>query len=222
VVYARRQMLSAVPRRTMAVMQPTPDNRTTAVRRVERGDIEAAARTLAAAFHDDPVCRFAWPNDDKRLRRSDRSFASQIRILWNRREVHTDDQFSSVAVWARPGEWQIPNKAVARVLATSLRTRVRMAALLAYLRTDALHPEEPHWYLEFLGTAPDKQGKGCGALVLARGLAQADEEGLPVWTWSSNQRNLAFYHRHGFEVLDELPFARGGPPIFPIRRDPRQ
>lgn len=66
-----------------------------------------------------------------------------------------------------------------------------------------------------------RQGKGLGGQVLTPVLDRADAEGVPVWTWSSNQRNLAFYHRYGFEVLDELPFASGGPSIYPIRREPR-
>lgn len=194
---------------------------TVTVRRVDHEEIGASAKSLASAFYDDPVCGFAWPDDGKRLRRAERMFASQLRILWNRREVHTDSDFSSVAVWARPDEWAFPAKAVARFLVTAARTRVRTAALLAYLRTDALHPDEPHWYLEFLGTIPERQGHGVGGHVLAAGLDRADEAGIPVWTWSSNPRNLPFYRRHGFVVLDELPFARGGPAIYPIRREPR-
>lgn len=194
---------------------------TTTVRQASRSDIPALARSLAAAFHDDPVVGFVWPDADKRRRRAERNFAAQLNALWNRRLVHTDDDFSSVAVWARPGEWEIPPAAVARVTATALRNRVKMSSLLAYLRTDALHPKEEHWYLEFLGTVPESQGKGLGGKVLAPVLEQADAEGMPVWTWSSNRRNLGFYHRQRFELLDELPFAKGGPAIFPIRREPR-
>jgi len=45
--------------------------------------------------------------------------------------------------------------------------------------------------------------------------------GAMAWTWSSNRRNLSFYYRQGFEVLEERPFVKGAPPIFPIRREPR-
>lgn len=191
------------------------------VHRAERSEIATAARSLAGAFYDDPVVDFAWPDRAKRLARSERSFASQLDALWDRREVHTVDGFSAVAVWARPDEWEIPPRAVLRVAAAAIRTRLRLAALVAYLRTDSLHPEEPHWYLEFLGTVPEKQGKGLGGQVLAPVLDQADREGIAIWAWSSNRRNLAFYHRQGFALLDELPFTKDGPPIFPIRREPR-
>ncbi len=194
---------------------------TGALQRAQRSDVVDVAGALSRAFYDDPVCSFAWPNDAKRLQRAERSFAAQLRILWPRREVYTVDGFSSIAVWARPGEWQIPPRVMPRVMTTAIRTRVRVAALLAYLRTESLHPEEPHWYLEFLGTVPESQGKGLGARALAPVLERADAEGVPVWAWSSNRRNLGFYHRHRFEVLDELAFAPGGPLIYPIRREPR-
>lgn len=191
------------------------------IRRVDHAEIGASARSLASAFYDDPVCRFAWPDDGKRRARAQRVFTTQINALWGRREVDADPDFGSVAVWAPADRWQFPTSAVARFLLTATRTHVRIAALLAYLRTDALHPAEPHRYLELLGTVPDKQGRGLGGHVMAAGLDRADEEGVPIWTWSSNPRNLAFYQRHDFVVLDELPFAPGGPSIYPIRREPR-
>ncbi|MBI2169103.1 MAG: GNAT family N-acetyltransferase [Actinobacteria bacterium] len=194
---------------------------TASVRCADRVDVPAAAQCLARAFYDDPVCRFVWPDDSRRAERAGRSFRRQIDALWARREVHADDDFRCVAVWARPDEWQIPTGALLKILPTWLRARVPVAALAAYIRTDALHPEEPHWYLEFLGTAPEHRGQGLGGRVIEPVLRQADEEGVAVWTWSSNRQNLAFYHRQGFEVLDELPFATGGPPIFPIRREPQ-
>lgn len=192
------------------------------VRVAERDGVLHVAASLAKAFYDDPCCSFAYPNDTTRLRNLEILFATQARALWNQREIHVADDFSSAAVWARPGEWKMSMLGLLRgIVPASLRTRPKLAALRGYLRTDGLHPDEPHWYLEFLGTVPAQQGKGLGAHVLAPVLRRCDEEGVPVWTWSSNENNLAFYQRQGFEVLDKLEFAPGGPPIFPIRRDPR-
>lgn len=194
---------------------------TVTVGRLQRTEIPAAASALARAFSDDPVCRFAWPDDGTREARIERFFMTELDTLWKRREVYVDPDLASVAVWARPGEWKAPAWSTVRIVGVSLRTRARLTALRGYLRADGLHPEEPHWYLEALGTVPERQGHGCGGRVLAPVLERADEEGVAVWAWSSNPHNLSFYHRQGFEVLDELPFAPGGPPIFPIRREPR-
>lgn len=188
----------------------------------KRDEVSQVAASLARAFYDDPVCSFAYPNDATRLRRLEVFFATQARALWKQREIHVTGHSSSAAIWARPGEWKMSTLGLLKgIVPATLRTRPRLSALRGYLGTDALHPDEPHWYLEALGTVPARQGKGDGARVLAPVLRQCDEEGVPVWTWSSNERNLAFYYRQGFEVLDKLEFAPGGPPIFPIRREPR-
>lgn len=192
------------------------------VRVAQRDGVRDVAASLAKAFYDDPVCSFAYPSDTTRLRSLEIFFATQARALWSQREIHIAGDFSSAAIWARPGEWKMSVLGLLRgILPTTLRTRPRLAALRGYLGTDRLHPGEPHWYLEALGTVPAQQGNGLGAHVLAPVLRRCDEEGVPVWTWSSNERNLAFYSRQGFEVLDKLEFAPGGPAIFPIRRDPR-
>lgn len=192
------------------------------VRVAQRNDVQPVASALARAFYDDPVCSFAYPSDSSRLRRLEIFFETQTRALWKQREIHMTGDYSSAAIWAQPGQWKMSMLGVLRgIVPGTLRTRPKLAALRGYLGTDRLHPDEPHWYLEVLGTVPEKQGKGLGADALAPVLRRCDEEGVPVWTWSSNERNLSFYYRQGFEVLDKLEFAPGGPPIFPIRREPR-
>jgi len=59
----------------------------------------------------------------------------------------------------------------------------------------------PHWYLSILGVDPDHQGKGLGGALLQPALAKADQEGLPCYLETLEEKNLAFYGRHGFEVL---------------------
>lgn len=197
-------------------------NESVQVRLARRDEIRQVAASLASAFYDDPVCSFAYPSDTTRGRRLEAFFETQARALWKQREIHLTEDCSGAAIWARPGEWKTSVLGLLRgIVPATLRTRPKWAALWGYLGTDGLHPDEPHWYLEALGTVPSHQGKGLGAHVLAPVLRQCDEEGVPVWTWSSNERNLAFYYRQGFEVLDKLEFVPDGPTIFPIRREPR-
>ena len=119
------------------------------VRVAERDRVREVAASLAKAFYDDPVCSFAYPRDSTRLRRLEVLFATQARALWNQREIHVADDFSSAAIWARPGGWKMSMLGLLRgIVPTTLRTRPKLAALRGYLGTDRLHPDEPHWYLE--------------------------------------------------------------------------
>jgi ribosomal protein S18 acetylase RimI-like enzyme len=99
---------------------------------------------------------------------------------------------------------------------------LRTASVLGGLeRMEARHPRDPsHWYLFILGTEPAAQGQGLGSALLAHMLARVDTDGLPVYLESSNERNLALYGRHGFEVTSEVALP-GGPRIWPMWREPR-
>ncbi len=67
----------------------------------------------------------------------------------------------------------------------------------------ALRPEEPHWYLLALGTRAASQGHGLGAGLVRPVLDRCDEQGLGSYLESSNPRNIPFYHRLGFEIVNE-------------------
>jgi ribosomal protein S18 acetylase RimI-like enzyme len=80
--------------------------------------------------------------------------------------------------------------------------------------------DPPHWYLFILGTEQAAQGRGLGSALLAQMLARVDADRMPAYLESSNERNLAWYGRHGFEVTSELAIP-GGPRIWPMWREPR-
>jgi len=52
-------------------------------------------------------------------------------------------------------------------------------------------------------------------------LEHCDADGLPCYLESSKQRNVPFYRRHGFEVVEEVHLPGDGPPIWTMWREPR-
>ena len=54
------------------------------------------------------------------------------------------------------------------------------------------HPKGPeHWYLQYLGVEPRRQGKGLGGALLAPVLERCDGEGVPAHLETSTERNRA-------------------------------
>jgi ribosomal protein S18 acetylase RimI-like enzyme len=90
-----------------------------------------------------------------------------------------------------------------------------------WLALERRHPAEPlHYYLAVLGTDPDQQGRGLGSRVMRPVLDQCDSDGLGAYLESSKERNIDFYARHGFRVLEEVRLLRG-PSMWKMWRDPR-
>lgn len=64
-------------------------------------------------------------------------------------------------------------------------------------------PDEPFWYLLALGTRATSQGHGYGARIVRPVLDRCDAEGIGTYLESSNPKNIPFYHRLGYEIVNE-------------------
>ena len=85
---------------------------------------------------------------------------------------------------------------------------------------EKLHPSEPHYYLEVVGTDPARQGQGHGAALLNEVLEKADAEGVGAYLESSKDSNVPYYRRFGFDVVGEIHHP-DGPTMWRMWRDPR-
>ena len=87
-------------------------------------------------------------------------------------------------------------------------------------RVEKLHPKEPHWYLQVIGTDPPKQGKGFAGIAMRERLAVADASGTPCYLESSKDTNIPIYRAFGFEVTGEIKIP-DGPTLWPMWRAAR-
>ncbi|HWX52568.1 MAG TPA: hypothetical protein VNY34_04705, partial [Solirubrobacteraceae bacterium] len=128
------------------------------VGRASTDDVPAMAGVLARAFHDDPAFTWVLRADPRRLRILERGFELFLRRVWmEQEETYTTAGVVAVAVWERPGEWQVPlgrqlrmTPAMARVFGRHFPRIVR-----ALMTLEAKHPREPHYYLPFVGADPE-------------------------------------------------------------------
>ena len=98
--------------------------------------------------------------------------------------------------------------------------RRTMLALRGLGQIEARHPREPHWYLAVLGTDPARQGEGIGSALLRPVLDDCDRLELPAYLETATERNVDFYARHGFKVVQEMRLPLGGPALWRMWREP--
>ena len=175
--------------------------------------------TLTAAFADDPMVRWTYPDDSQ--------FRTNFPILaaafggraFAKGTAHCTADFAGAALWLPPGV--DPD-------AETLTRHFRQTT--PHLDPDELggifeameryRPKEPHWYLAMIGVDPSAQGRGLGSALMRHGLAATDRDRRPAYLESSNPRNIPLYERHGFVVMGRIQKG-SSPTLFPMLRRAR-
>jgi ribosomal protein S18 acetylase RimI-like enzyme len=175
------------------------------------------SRLLAAAFLDDPIFGWAFPDPGPRQRILPSLFHCFADACRAGEENHITEDRRAGAVCLPVGHE--PDEAELARLGDIAGPYAPRTAELSELM-GAEHPDEPHYYLFFIGTLPRWQGRGIGSAVLAKLLAACDRDGVPAYLDATSEHNRRLYLRHGFEVLNEVRLP-DGPPFWPMWRGPR-
>jgi ribosomal protein S18 acetylase RimI-like enzyme len=194
------------------------------VRRATWADRLTMADVFAAAFRDDPLFQWMTATATGLEARSRPYFLSitKIHLARSGDELFVTDDGGGAALWCAPNQWKVSVVDLLRSMSGALRTfRLHgVRALRALAAMERSHPTETHYYLQYLGTRPEQQGKGIGSALMTPMLDRCDAEGLPAFLESS-ERAIPFYARHGFVERERIAFPRGCPPTQPMWRDPR-
>ena len=196
------------------------------VRPARRSDVPALARALGRAFYDDPVMTWLQPDAGRRAAALAGFFGAMTRhhfLAGAGAEVATTESgIGAAALWDPPGRWHHSSREQVAMLPAVIRAfRGHLGAGRALTEAmQAVHPEEPHWYLAIIGSDPTVRGSGCGHALMRSRLDRCDAEHAPAYLESSNFDNIAYYNRFGFEVTGEIVMP-DGPTLWPMWRQPR-
>ena len=191
-------------------------------------EVELIGSVLAEAFREDPVISWIVRGDagrDGARRAFFVGWASEQFEQGRRTQVaERDGQVEAAALWTDPpGAQPSPRRGLLRGLwgmreLTGLNRVHRLVRLVT--ATEARYPTFPHYYLGAIGAVDRARGSGIGGELLRATLRECDASGMPAYLESSNTRNLSFYWRHGFRVLDELRLGRQAPSLTLMLREP--
>lgn len=188
------------------------------VRLASPGDARSLAAPLARAFHDDPVTIWANPREHNRIRRIERFFIGRMNALLPHELSFVCEDGAGAAIWSPPDAWQMGLRELLHDLPAFLSLHTPIV-LRGMHEVEKRHPKSPHYYLSILGVDPPRQGEGLGTALLAPMLRRCDQEGVGAYLETGTERNVRFYSRHGFRVVDEIPLPKG-PCMWLMWRDP--
>ena len=195
------------------------------VRRASVRDVNGISETLARAFYDDPIWTWFMPDGTTRAERLVRVFSTFARRVYLRHgdDCYTTDAHDGAALWAPPGHGELSAGDLLRVLPGWTRAIGWRDLLRAKRGTDSfesVHPHERHYYLPFVGVAPEAQGRGLGTALMRPVLEKCDREQIPAYLEATSVASRRCYERAGFEVRTEERLAGNGPPFWPMWRAP--
>ncbi|MEN0056854.1 MAG: GNAT family N-acetyltransferase [Mucilaginibacter sp.] len=79
----------------------------------------------------------------------------------------------------------------------------------------ANYPNEPIYYLWFLGVQNDEQNAGIGSKLLKEIIKDSQIQKRPIYLETSTIKNIPWYQKFGFSIYNELDF---GYKLFMLRR----
>jgi GNAT superfamily N-acetyltransferase len=183
-------------------------------------DLDGLTTTVSAAFFDDPLWSWAFPDRSRLAPWWRFLIASALRYPC----VWVAGPIAAASVWIPPGGIELTKEEDDRVepLLVELVGSRAPAVMDLIGRFEASHPrDEPHYYLSLLGTHPEHRGRGLGMALLAHNLSQIDAEGLPAYLESSNPENDERYERLGFVKVGAFSTPDDAHTVATMWREPR-
>ncbi len=193
------------------------------VRQITDQDIGDLSHCFKRAFAQDPVMRWVFPSEREWDRCALRYFGMAIREFIRNGHALTTGGLEGAVLWLKPnspkpGIWYqiISYMKMSWMFRGGFARGIELEQAL-----EGIHPQQPHWYLSVIGTDTLHRGKGVGPALLQSVLQQCDEQNLPAYLESSNRKNISFYTRHDFEILQDVTIP-DGPTLWPMLRQPRR
>lgn len=195
---------------------------------LRQDDIVLASHALAAAFQDDPLQTYVFPDAHERAERSPAHFEPLLRYGLLFGEVWTTAGVpKGAAVWLGPDAWEItPERATSAGLDRLATVMGDAAADRFFSVLAAIEPHHhrdvpaAHWYLLVVGVSPTAQGSGIGRALIQPVMDRAAAAGQPCYLETAQPNNVPFYRHLGFRQIVETREPSSGLQLWTFRRDP--
>jgi len=182
---------------------------------LNKRDVGAAARTLAACFHDDPLYEHLFPDVSTRDRCLADFFYAYIMRSYNGSPMYSDSHRlgSFIMVCRKPDRRPFARRFAAESAFVMRILRIhklylpprrlkRLFMIRNMLRGDwyGWYATADYMYLSITAVHEGARGTGVFRKLIQPFLDCSDEDGLPITLETHNHKNTSVYEHFGFEV----------------------
>jgi GNAT superfamily N-acetyltransferase len=192
------------------------------LRELTSSDDHLIGRIIADGFADDPVNLWTFGGTGAMKP----AFTAMAQHLYLKRGFgHVSADGLAGTLWLPPGaakSYGVGNLALAwHIVRHGGLTAVRHSLAIDGFMAARRAPLAPHFYLFAIAVNPALQGKGIGSQLMNAALERVDAAHMPAYLENSKYQNIAFYRKHGFELMQETVPAPGCPPMWLMWRPAR-
>ncbi|MCP4132962.1 MAG: GNAT family N-acetyltransferase [bacterium] len=189
-----------------------------------KNDIPVICEILSKAFDSDPFVNWMIKQDkirEKRMMRVFHMFTKHFVMEYGHALIAEDKQ--GAALWIPPNNFSASALKQLRAIPAYFRAIgagkiVNRLYGLNYL--ESFHLQESHFYLMFIGTDPESQGKGVGKSLMEPILELCDSRGVAAYLEATTEEVTGFYRPFGFELTEVITIPKNGPNLWLMKRDP--
>ncbi len=193
-------------------------------------DVKEAIMVAGAAFENDPIMVFTYPDDNERKQNSPHGFY----MIYNYGIKYgltyaTSKNLEGITIWlppnkAFPSTWaMMRHGAFYSMRKVGLKLKAMKRTMTVFKYEDEKHKELApfdHWYFQNIAVKPEEQGKGYGSLLISSMLKRIESDGLPVYVETNTEKAMSIYQKHGFEILEYVIIPETDVPLWCMLRKP--
>lgn len=164
---------------------------------------------LTRSFNGNPSVNYIVKQDSKRGLRIKKLMEYSFEICFAFGSIFLSDNQKACALLLFPDQKKISLKTIGLDIKLALGVIGLKRITKVMDREARIHkgyPKENICYLWFICVDPQYQRKGMGSRFLKEILVISAEKNRPVYLETSLPENVSFYHKHGFEVYNQLEF----------------
>ncbi len=182
------------------------------------------------AFQDDPFTIFVYPDEKERKKKLKYGFKMIYEYgIRNGVTYAISNNLEGMIIWLPPDKvypsaWTMMRHGgfyATRKVGLKLKAMKRTMTVFKY--QESIHKDLvpfDHWYLQNIVVKPEEQRKGYGGLLIGAMLKKIDSEGLPIYLETNNEKNLSFYQRYRFEIINHAIIPETDVPLWCMLRKP--
>ncbi len=176
-------------------------------------DTEAISNLYAEAFADSPSHTWALPDKELFKQKAPRCFRCQtVLALRVAHMISTSEKLEAILQYFPPGigltQWDELRSGILGIYLTSWgRPFLKRWLYLGKMddKIKARNISGMHYYLWSVAVQPRFQRQGYGTRLMNGFLSEVDTHHLPCYVETFKEKNVPYYERFGFKLVEECP-----------------